>query len=160
LAGSQQADQLERIRTQHRLWQCCGLSDHESIAQPVKERVSTTTAADEVENRIGQFAHQPTVLIRVSAQGVIPGATASDGIAGVVHGGKSHLFLDQLNRRRDVQTTLFHELFHYRLQQPLTHDQFQAQVLRPSEHDTRCCAEMRHWTEYEVQPGGQNCGDA
>lgn len=94
-----------------------------SVALPVEESVSTTTAADEVENRIGQFSHQPPVLIRDSAQGVIPGATASDGIAGAVHGGKIHLFLDQLGSRRDVQTTLFHELFHYGLRRFLTREQ-------------------------------------
>ena len=123
-----------------------------SVALPVEERVSTATAADEVENRIGQFSHQPPVLIRDSAQGVIPGATASDGIAGAVYGGKIHLFLDQLGSRRDVQTTLFHELFHYGLRRFLTREQYVEQLTRLAQRDSSILAEARRWVQ---SPHGQ-----
>jgi hypothetical protein len=75
----------------------------------VARQVAEAAVPAEVENRIGQFAHQPTVVVKPSADGVLPGATKADGIAGAVHEGKIYLFLDQLGTIRDVQVALFHE---------------------------------------------------
>jgi hypothetical protein len=53
------------------------------------------------------------VLIRESADGVLPGATVDDGIGGAVCNGTIHFFADRLRNRMNVQRTLFHELLHY-----------------------------------------------
>jgi len=59
-------------------------------------------AAREVDQRIGQFAHQPPILIRESALGNLPGATAASNISGAVHDGAIYLFLDQLGSKAEV----------------------------------------------------------
>jgi hypothetical protein len=52
--------------------------------------------ANEIENRISHFAHQPTIRIMDTAFGVLPGATRDSDIAGAVHGGAIYLFRDRL----------------------------------------------------------------
>ncbi|MBS0507026.1 MAG: hypothetical protein JSR53_06550 [Proteobacteria bacterium] len=95
-----------------------------SVALPVGRRLSTEAIASEVENRIGQFAHQPRVVIRDRAEGVLPGATDADGVAGAVHQGVIFLFRDQLATRAEVRATLFHELLHYGLRRIFSRAQF------------------------------------
>jgi len=87
-------------------------------------RIAETAIADEVGKRIGGFAHKPTIIIRESALGVLPGVEAGDSVSGAVHKGAIYLFKDQLGSRSDVQRTLFHELLHYGLRRFLTRDQF------------------------------------
>lgn len=95
-----------------------------SIALPVGQRLSTEAIASEVENRIGQFAHQPRVVIRDRAERVLPGATDADGVAGAVHQGVIFLFRDQLATGAEVRATLFHELLHYGLRRIFSREQF------------------------------------
>ena len=83
-----------------------------STQVPPAERLRDTAVAHEVEQLIGKFAHQPDVLIRDSAEGVIPGATAADGISGAVYDGKIHLFLDQFRSLSEARRVVFHELLH------------------------------------------------
>jgi hypothetical protein len=106
-----------------------------SVPLPTGQRVVEAAVAQEIENRIGQFAHQPTVVIRDSAEGVLPGASKADGIAGAVHDGRIFLFLDQLSTLGDVQETLFHELFHYGVRKVFSREQFIREMLSLYERD-------------------------
>ena len=65
--------------------------------------LTRTVIANEIENRISHFAHQPPIRIMDTAFGVLPGATRDSDIAGAVHGGVIHLFRDQLANRGDVK---------------------------------------------------------
>ena len=124
-----------------------------SVALAVNERLSEAAVADEVEQRIGEFAHQPPIRIRESAAGVIPtGATEAAGdsdIAGAVHNGAIYLFRDQLGSRADVQRTLFHELLHYGLRRFLTRKQYQAQMMRLYRRDAVIQREADRWAASE-----------
>jgi hypothetical protein len=84
-----------------------------SVPLPASDWIDVAVIADELEKRIGDFAHQPTVRIRDSANGSVPGASDGDAVDGAVHDGAIYLFRDQLPSLGDVQRTLFHELFHY-----------------------------------------------
>ena len=78
-----------------------------SVAQPVFKWLPDTVIADEVENRISQFAHQAPIQIRDTAFGLLLGAVGNSDITGAVHGGVVYLFRDQLTARAGVQRTLF-----------------------------------------------------
>lgn len=120
-----------------------------SIPLPTSGRIASTTIADEVERRIGQFAHHPPVLIRDSADGVLPDATSDDGIAGAVFGGRIYLFRDHLASRADVQRTLFHELLHYGLRRFMGREQYIEQMLRLAGRDAYLMAEAERWAASE-----------
>lgn len=68
---------------------------------------------EEVDNRIGHFSHQPAVLIRDSAFGILPGVARDNHVSGAVFKGFIYLFRDSLANTADVQKTLLHELVHY-----------------------------------------------
>ena len=82
---------------------------------PPADRLRDTAVAKEAERLVGQFAHQPPIVVRQSAEGVLEGATRASGIMGAVHKGRIYLFLDRIASLEDVRHTLFHELFHYGL---------------------------------------------
>lgn len=100
-----------------------------SVALPVSEWLSASVIANEVENRIGHFAHQPPVLIVDTAVGFLPNATRDSHISGAVHGGKIYLFRDELADLNAVKKTLFHEVLHYGLRRFLTIEQFTEKML-------------------------------
>jgi site-specific DNA-cytosine methylase len=117
-----------------------------SVAQPgSKGAIVETAVADEVDKRIGQFAHQPAVRIRQTAVGILPGATEADKISGAVHDNAIYLFLDNLGSRLDVQRTLFHELLHYGLRRFLTRDQYIAEMQRLYDRDAFIKARADEW---------------
>lgn len=88
-----------------------------SVAQPGSEgSIIETAVADEVDKRIGQFAHQTAVWIRHTAVGVLAGTTEADKISGAVHDNAVYLLLGNLGSLLDVQRALFHELLHDGLQ--------------------------------------------
>lgn len=120
-----------------------------SVALPVNRQVSEATAGDEVEQRIGGFAHQPPVRIRDSADGVLPNVTVDDGVAGAVYQGAIYLFRDQLGSRSDVQRTLFHELLHYGLRRFLTREQYVTRLLELAERDAYVMGRARKWAASE-----------
>lgn len=118
-----------------------------SVPLSAGQRVVEAAVADEVEKRIGQFAHQPSVVIRDTAEGVLPGATKADGIGGAVHQGRIYLFLDQLANLAAVQETLFHELFHYGVRKIFTRDQFIQEMRRVYERDAWVKARADAWVK-------------
>ena len=101
--------------------------------------------AKEVENRIGQFAHQPPVRIRDTAYGVLPGAVEGDAITGAVHKGVIYLFRDQLASVREVQRTLFHELLHYGLRKIFSRQQFIEEMQKLANRDASIHREATRW---------------
>lgn len=116
-----------------------------SVALPIEKRLTDAAIADEVEQRIGKFAHQPAIRIRDSAVGTLPGTAVDDGVAGAVHQGAIYLFRDQLASRLDVQRTLFHELLHYGLRRFLTQDTYVAEMLRLYDRDAAVRRRADEW---------------
>lgn len=94
-----------------------------SVALPPSEWIGVDVITKEIQNRIDQFAHQPTIRIRDSSEQVFPG-TKGLGVAGAVYQGEIYLFRDQLQSLAGVRTTLFHELLHYGLRRFLNMDDF------------------------------------
>lgn len=82
-----------------------------------------------VDDFLAQFAHKAPVIIADSAAEVLPGASNDDQIAGAVHRGRIHLFLDQIPNRTEAIKTLWHEMLHYGLRRFLTKDQFIAEMM-------------------------------
>ena len=116
-----------------------------SVPLLVGQRLATEAIANEVEQRIGQFAHQPRVLIRDRAEGVLPGATDADGVAGAVHKGVIFLFRDQLATGAEVRATLFHELLHYGLRRIFSRAQFIREMQSLYERDAWVKARADAW---------------
>jgi hypothetical protein len=116
-----------------------------SIAIPASKWLSDAAIANEVENRISHFAHQPPVKIMDTAFGVLPGATRDSDISGAVHGGVIYLFRDQLAAMGDVKRTLFHEMLHYGLRRFLTRDQFISQMMKMYQRDKSIMKEADRW---------------
>ncbi len=77
-----------------------------------------------VDDFLAKFSHQVPVVVADSAKGTIPGVADNDKIAGAVHRGRVHLFLDQIPNRAEAIKTLWHETLHYGLRRFLTKDQF------------------------------------
>ncbi len=117
----------------------------DSVPQSIAEWLPDTVIADEVEKRIGGFAQQPTILIRDTAFGQLPGVARNDNVAGAVHDGAIYLFRDQLGDRAAVQRTLFHELFHYGLRKFLTKEQFTGQMMDLYRRDKAIKDEADRW---------------
>lgn len=105
------------------------------VPLPIVQRMTQAAVLAEVDNRISQFAHQPTIVVRPTAKGVLPGARDGDSISGAVHDGKIFLFLDQLGSANDVGETLFHELLHYGLRKIFSRDQFTAEMHKLYQRD-------------------------
>lgn len=105
------------------------------VPLPIVQRMTQAAVLAEVDNRISQFAHQPTIVVRPTAKGVLPGARDGDAISGAVHDGKIFLFLDQLGSANDVGETLFHELLHYGLRKIFSRDQFTAEMHKLYQRD-------------------------
>lgn len=131
-----------------------------SIPLAASQRVVEATVAQEIEQRIGKFAHQPAVVIRESAEGVLPGATKANGVAGAVHKGRIYLFLDQLATRGDVQETLFHELFHYGVRKIFTRDQFIQEMRNLYERDAWVKDRADAWVKTEEGASAAQYGGA
>lgn len=98
------------------------------LAQGKGSGASISEVTQVVDDFLAQFAHQAPVVIADSAVGVLPGASNNDVIAGAVHRGRIHLFLDQIPSRPEAIKTLWHELLHYGLRRFLTKDQFTAEM--------------------------------
>ncbi|MDP9908235.1 hypothetical protein J2W27_000328 [Variovorax boronicumulans] len=116
-----------------------------SLAQASLPLLLETSIADEVERRIGGFAHQPPIRIRDKAQGVLPSVGVDDRISGAVHDGAIYLFRDQLGDRAAVQRTLFHELLHYGLRKLLTKEQFIEQMSTLAKRDAFIRDQSARW---------------
>jgi antirestriction protein ArdC len=116
-----------------------------SVPVSIVQRMTEAAVLAEVNNRINQFAHQPTVIVRATAKGVLEGARDGDAIYGAVHNGAIYLFLDQLTSAADVQKTLFHELLHYGLRKIYSHDQFTAEMHKLYQRDASIKAFADHW---------------
>lgn len=120
-----------------------------SVTLPLSQRAGLQAVAEEAEQRLAQFVHQPPVVIRESAVGVIPGVRAGDGnaVAGATHGGKIYLFLDQIASRAEARSTLFHELLHYGLRRFLTKEQFTEKLLNLYQRDAYLRREADAWVK-------------
>jgi hypothetical protein len=92
---------------------------------PKSKWLSEAAITQIIEERIGQFAHQPPVLIVDSASEVpfLNGAKPGDAM-GATYGGKIYLFRDTFAHSADVVQTLWHELSHYGLRRFLTREQY------------------------------------
>lgn len=131
-----------------------------SVPLPVVQRMTQAAVLQEVGNRIDQFAHQPAVVVRPTAEGVLPGATKADAVSGAVHDGKIYLFLDQLADVLDVQRTLFHELFHYGLRKIFTRDEFIQEMRTLYDRDAWIKSRADAWVKTkEGQSAAQYGGD-
>lgn len=127
-----------------------GLFRVASVAQPGARGVTEAAIADEVEQRLQQFAHQPRVRIHPSAAGVLAGVADQGHVAGAVENGVIHLFADALVDRHDVQRTLFHELLHYGLRRFMTQAQFTEAMLRLHKRDAYIRNEADQWAKSEA----------
>lgn len=116
-----------------------------SVPLPASDWIDVAVIADELEKRIGQFAHQPPIRIRDSALGLMPGAQDGDAISGAVYDGVVYLFRDQLASTAEVQRTLFHELFHYGLRKIYTKEQFIGEMHRLYDQDAWIKARADAW---------------
>jgi len=116
-----------------------------SVPLPASDWIDVAVIADELEKRIGQFAHQPPIRIRDSALGLMPGAQDGDAISGAVYDGVIYLFRDQLASTAEVQRTLFHELFHYGLRKIYTKEQFIGEMRRLYDQDAWIKARADAW---------------
>lgn len=99
-----------------------------SVALPADKMLSVEAITNEIQSRIGNFAHQPTIQIHDTAEGVLPDATRNDRVAGAVYQGTIHLFRDSLRDIEAVRKTLFHELLHYGVRRFMSEDQYISQM--------------------------------
>jgi antirestriction protein ArdC len=131
-----------------------------SVSVPIVQRMTEAAVLAEVDNRINQFVHQPTIVVRPTAKGVLPGARDGDAISGAVHDAKIFLFLDQLGSVRDVQKTLFHELLHYGLRRIYSREQFTAQMHKLYQRDASIKAFTDQWVKTNEGEIANNFGGA
>lgn len=116
------------------------------------EWLPETVIAQEVQDRIGQFAHQPHVRILDSAVGILSNVTHESGVEGAVKDGVIYLFREHLADRNAVQRVLFHELLHYGLQRFLDDEQYITRMNQLYERD----ATLRRWADaWVARPTGQ-----
>jgi hypothetical protein len=101
----------------------------------------------EVAKRIDKFAHQPRVIVRDRAQGVLPSATEADRVSGAVFENSIYLFRSQLATVADVQKTLFHELLHYGLRKLYSRDQFVEEMHKLYNRDAWIKARADAWVK-------------
>lgn len=119
---------------------------NEAAPIPESERLSEAQFAQVIEERIGQFRHQPPVLIRDSVIDVPHMRQARAGsAAGVTTGGKIYLFRDANATTADVVQTLWHELVHYGLRRFLTKEQYIAQMQKLYDRDLWVKAKAEAW---------------
>ena len=119
---------------------------NEAAPIPEAERLSEAQFAQVIEERIGQFRHQPPVLIRDSVIDVPHMRQARAGsAAGVTTGGKIYLFRDANATTADVVQTLWHELVHYGLRRFLTKEQYIAQMQKLYDRDLWVKAKAEAW---------------
>lgn len=119
---------------------------NEAAPLPEAERLSEAQFAQVIEERIGQFRHQPPVLIRDSVIDVPNMRKARAGsAAGVTTGGKIYLFLDANATTADIVQTLWHELVHYGLRRFLTKEQYIAQMQKLYDRDLWVKAKAEAW---------------
>lgn len=131
-----------------------------SVSVPIVQRMTEAAVLAEVDNRINQFVHQPTVIVRSTAKGVLPGARDGDAISGAVHDGAIYLFLDQLASTVDVQKTLFHELLHYGLRRIYSREQFTAEMHKLYQRDASIKAFADQWIKTNEGEIANNFGGA
>jgi len=119
---------------------------NEAAPIPEAERLSEAQFAQVIEERIGQFRHQPPVLIRDSVIDVPHMRQARAGsAAGVTTGGKIYLFRNANATTADVVQTLWHELVHYGLRRFLTKEQYIAQMQKLYDRDLWVKAKAEAW---------------
>lgn len=131
-----------------------------SVPVPVVQRMTQATVLNEVDKHIGQFIHQPTVVVRPTAKGVLPGAGDGDAISGAVHDGKIFLFLDQLGSANDVGETLFHELLHYGLRKIFSREQFIQEMHKLYQRDASIKGFADHWIKTADGAAAESYGGA
>ena len=113
---------------------------------PAGQWLSQAQFAQVIEERIGQFGHQPPVLIRDSVVDVPHMRQARAGsIAGATIGGKIYLFRDANATTAAVVQTLWHELVHYGLRRFLTKEQYITQMHKLYDHDPWVKAKADAW---------------
>lgn len=131
-----------------------------SVPVPVVQRMTEAAVLAEVDNRIHQFAHQPTVIVRATAKGVLQGTSDGDAIYGAVHNGAIYLFLDQLTSASDVQKTLFHELLHYGLRKIYSREEFTAQMHKLYQRDASIKGYADRWITTKEGEAAHSFGGA
>ena len=120
-----------------------------SVALPRAQWLSNEAIAKEIDNRIGQFAHQPTIRVRDSAFGLLPGVAFDDRVSGAVHEDVIYLFRDALPTLREVQRTLFHEMLHYGLQRFVPKEQYITRMKSLYQRDAYFRSEADRWASGE-----------
>lgn len=122
--------------------------------------ISESAVLAEVAKRIDQFAHQPRVIIRDRANGVLPGASDADRVSGAVFKNSIYLFRSELATVSDVQRTLFHELFHYGLRKLYSRDQFIEEMHKLYNRDAWIKARADAWAKTSEGKAAEKIGDA
>lgn len=135
------------IREQHLKPPAATSMSERSVPLPLGERATAAEVHEVAEQVLKAFAHQPPVLIRDSAIGVLPGAV--EGIAGAVHGGRIYLFRDQLESKAAVARTLFHELLHYGLRRFLSREDYISELTALGKRDAFLNQQASRWVRGE-----------
>lgn len=109
-----------------------------NAADPIPEEnwLSVGVFAQTIEDRIGQFRHQPPVIVLDSITDIPNMRQAGAGsVAGLTTGGKIYIFRDANATTADITQTLWHELLHYGLRRFLTKEQYIAETHRLYDRD-------------------------
>jgi hypothetical protein len=120
-----------------------------SVALPVAHRITHEPIAEEVDNRIGQFAHQPPVRVRDSAFGALPVVAFDERVSGAVYESDIYLFRNVLPDLREVQRTLFHELLHYGLQRYVPKEKYITRMMSLYQRGAYFRFEADRWAKGE-----------
>lgn len=119
-------------------------------ADPIPEEnwLSVGVFAQTIEDRIGQFRHQPPVIVLDRITDIPNMRQASAGsVAGLTTGGKIYIFRDANATTADITQTLWHELLHYGLRRFLTKEQYIAETHRLYDRDLWIKRRADQWVD-------------
>lgn len=113
---------------------------------PQSQWLSEAKVAQTIEERIGQFRHQPPVIVLDSVTDLPHMRDAGAGAAkGMTFGGKIYLFRDANGTVPEIVETLWHELVHYGLRRFLTKGQYIGQMQKLHDRDLWIKAKADQW---------------
>lgn len=113
----------------------------------VKQPLSESAIAQVLEERLAQFAYQPSIIIAERASDVVTlPAGANDGdISGVTLNGRIYLFRAGLADRAQVTQTLWHEMLHFGIRRFMTREQYIAATQKLYDADSWIKSKADAW---------------